>query len=144
MIGWSVSETTFIQSSIFKTLLTSLLFPERGASPVREASAGALRRLEFFLLSRLAHFPFPQVLSNRMPPVCPLSSFHILLLSFFLQVSLSLHRYAFKNLSDLFLVSEVTEIRWVVQQAFLTTSLTMICFSNVLSPRPGERQEGAW
>lgn len=83
-------------------------------------------------------FPLFSSLSNRLPPVLfPASPFYCC--SFF-----SLRTYAFKNLSDLFLVSEVTEIRWVVQMAFLTTSLPMIYFSNFLSPRPGERQEGAW
>lgn len=50
--------------------------------------------------------------------------------------------YAFKNLlSDLFLVSGVSEIRRVVQLPFLTARLPMIYFSYCLSPRPGERQE---
>lgn len=49
---------------------------------------------------------------------------------------------AFKNLSsDLFLVSGVSEVRWVVQLAFLTPRFPMIYFSNFLSPRPGERKE---
>lgn len=80
-------------------------------------------------------------LSDRLSPAHLIPSFHILLLLFFLQVSLFVHVLFKKNLLfDISFVSGVSEIRWLVKMAFLTARFPMISFSHG-RPRPREKKE---